>query len=132
MFTIEEFERRFKPLEEHEKTKALAALDDANIIISAEFLSRGKRMSEADDELVKTVIISMAKRAFGGSDFGGAAITQYSQSASPYSESVTFANPQGDIYLTKSEKRLLGLNTQRVFSISPKIEVNYANDNTHG
>ena len=36
--------------------------------------------------------------------------TQWSQAASPYSESMTFTNPASDLYFKKSELQMLGLN----------------------
>ena len=43
------------------------------------------------------------------SDGESAGVTQESWGASPYSGSVTYSNPSGDLYLTAFEKRLLGI-----------------------
>ena len=43
------------------------------------------------------------------SDGEASGVTQESWGASPYSGSVTYSNPSGDLYLTAFEKRLLGM-----------------------
>ena len=48
-----------------------------------------------------------------------AGITQQSQTTGPYSSSVTFANPTGDLYLGRSDLKRLGLAGCRVRSIQP-------------
>lgn len=52
----------------------------------------------------------------------GFGVSQESWSASPYSGSVSYANPSGDIYLTSFEKQLLGIGDQQVCIIEPKME----------
>lgn len=63
-------------------------------------------------ELVTDVCCSMVKRAMVAGD---AVDGVQQQSAGPYS--MTFANPTGDLYLTKSEKADLGISRQRAFTI---------------
>lgn len=46
---------------------------------------------------------------------------QHTQSAVGYSESFTYANPSGDMYMTKAEKQMLGINGGRVRAIRPAI-----------
>ena len=43
--------------------------------------------------------------------------------AGPYTQSWTFANPSGDMYLTKMEKRLLGITSGYIGSIRPKVGI---------
>lgn len=62
--------------------------------------------SAADEGVLKLVCCSMVARALQS---GGAGVSQESWGASPYSGSVTYANPSGDLYLTSFEKRLLGV-----------------------
>lgn len=65
---------------------------------------------EAD--LVTDVVCSMVKRAMIAGD-QAEGVSQ--QTAGPYS--MTFANPTGDLYLTKSEKHDLGIGVQRAFTV---------------
>ena len=50
-----------------------------------------------------------------GGDAAG--ISQSSQTAGPFTESLTYANPAGDLYLTNAERTSLGLKRQRAFSV---------------
>lgn len=55
-------------------------------------------------------------------------VSQASQGADCYSASFTFANPTGDIYISKSDKQRLGLGGMKIGTIAPLIhkeEVNY-------
>lgn len=45
--------------------------------------------------------------------------TQYSQGNGTYSESFTMGNPYRDTYLTKAERRLLGIGRKRVLFVMP-------------
>ena len=54
------------------------------------------------------VVLSAVKRAML-TPADAPPATQWSQSASPYSESMTFTNPASDLYFKKSELQMLGL-----------------------
>lgn len=60
-----------------------------------------------DPEVLSTVCCNMAARALQSTETAG--VSQESWGASPYSGSVTYANPTGDLYLTAFERRLLGI-----------------------
>lgn len=60
-----------------------------------------------DPEVLSTVCCNMAARALQSTETAG--VSQESWGASPYSGSVTYANPTGDLYLTAFEKVLLGV-----------------------
>nr|DAG59926.1 MAG TPA: hypothetical protein [Caudoviricetes sp.] len=68
------------------------------------------------DENVKPVCAAMVARAVNAPG-AMAGITQQSQATGPYSSSVTFANPTGDLYLGRSDLKRLGLAGCRVCSI---------------
>ena len=70
------------------------------------------------DENVKSVCVAMVARAVNAPG-AMAGITQQSQTTGPYSASVTFANPTGDLYLGRSDLKRLGLAGCRVRSIQP-------------
>lgn len=116
---VSDFEARTHALDPYEKERVKFLINDAKTIIDAEF--EAAKAKPKSQELIDTVIFSMVKRAFSCADFDGMAVSQYSQSASPYSESFTFANPAGDLYLTKAEKKRLGIIGARYFSVRPKI-----------
>lgn len=63
------------------------------------------------------IACAMVKRAMiAGSDNAGLSSTQ--ETAGPYSQTLTYSNPTGDLYLTRAEKQRLGQGRQRAFSIS--------------
>ena len=63
------------------------------------------------------IACAMVKRAMiAGSDNAGLSSTQ--ETAGPYSQTLTYSNPTGDLYLTRTEKQRLGQGRQRAFSIS--------------
>lgn len=69
---------------------------------------------EEDDSKVfadsaRFVVLAAVKRAML-TPVDAPPATQWSQSASPYSESMTFTNPASDLYFKKSELQMLGLN----------------------
>lgn len=61
-----------------------------------------------DAEVLKGVTLNAVERILQSSgELAG--VTQESWGASPYSGSMSYANPTGDFYLTKQEKELLGI-----------------------
>lgn len=53
-------------------------------------------------------------------DGGGFGVSQESWGANPYSGSVTYANPSGDLYLTAFEKSLLGIDAPDAGMVVPR------------
>ena len=63
----------------------------------------------------------MAHRAYGndGSDIAPFGVSQTSQTAGPYTQSFSFSNPYGDLFMTASEKKMLGLSASYIGAINP-------------
>lgn len=71
----------------------------------------------ASEATLKAITCAMVKRAMiAGSDNAGLSASQ--ETAGPFSQSWTYSNPTGDLYLTKTEKQRLGKGRQRAFTIS--------------
>lgn len=71
--------------------------------------------------LLKFVCTNMVSRTLSnGLDVLGA--SQASMTAGPYTQSFSFATPSGDMYLTKLEKRLLGITAGYIGSIHARID----------
>ena len=68
-----------------------------------------------EDQLatLKDVCIDMVHRA-DSSPMVGMGVESYSQGANGFSENIGFANPMGDLYLTKQEMMRLGIGAQQV------------------
>lgn len=114
--TAADLEARWRALTEAEESLAEALLEDASGEIDAEFRRLGRVVADelvagnvtADD--LKVVACRVVKRAMAsplGDD--GAAIETMQFSAGPFQESRKYANPTGDLYLTKADRRRLGI-----------------------
>lgn len=80
--------------------------------------------SEEQAELLKFVCTNMVCRSMApGMDIFGA--SQASMTAGAYTQSVTFNTPLGDMYMTKLEKKLLGISAGYIGSIEPEIRGYY-------
>lgn len=116
--TVAQLEKRWRPLTDAEKVRASVLLGDATqqVLIEATGIVERIEAGKLDPSVPERVVCDMARRAMlAGVD--QPAFTNFQETAGPFSQSGTFANPTGDLYLTKTEKRLLGANRQRAFSI---------------
>lgn len=106
--TVAEVAAGFRTLTEVEEAKCAALLDEADILIDA--------VADTADSNVKNVVERrMVRRALG--DSAGAQVplgaTQGSMSALGYSQSWTISNgSSGELYLSKSEKTMLGISNK--------------------
>ena len=103
---VSDLEVRWRTLTTDAQERAEALLDDASAMLDAYVT-----VDETDEQqmkLLKIVVCNMVERAMsmGGDIFG---VTQQSMTAGPYAQTYNYANPTGDLYITKSEKRLLGI-----------------------
>lgn len=112
--TVDDLEKRWHTLTEDERTRATTLLDDASLTIMA----LQPRWEQIDADTLRMVCCNIVKRAMLA-DSGGmpAGVTQYNQTTGSFTDGYTFANPTGDLYLTSSEKRLLGIGVQRAYHI---------------
>lgn len=104
---------RWRPLVPPEDTQAGVLLEDASAIVRAECPTAE---AEVDPDVLKLVVCAMVKRAMLAGT-GSDAVSQTAQTAGPFSQQVTYANPMGNLYLTKQERRLLGCGSGRAFFV---------------
>lgn len=117
--TLEDLEARRGVLDLDEREKAAALLDDAAVILDGMVTIDG---SEEQETLLMIVSCNMVSRALSTTpDAYG--VSSLSTTAGVYSESLQYSNPSGDMYLTKLEKRLLGITTSYIGYIRPIIGV---------
>lgn len=100
--TIEDFEARYRPLEEDEKPRVKVLLQDATLKIKSEFKRRQKEIVPDDDtlEILKIVCCSIVKRVINSPSFQdqiGADVSQFRTDVGVMSESYTFSNPNSSI-----------------------------------
>lgn len=124
--TTEELAARWRPLSTSEKATAAVLLGDASAMIRAECPGIDARLvpvppatePELDPAIPRMVVCAVVKRAMLASAASdGAPVTAVQQTAGPFSQSLTMANPTGDLYLTKAEKRMLGCGAQTAFTV---------------
>ena len=119
--TVDDLQKRWKALSDIEKPRAETLLLDASAIISTMCAQSGITIDKTDELQalnLNSITCEMVKRAML-SPLDQAPMSNYSQTAGSYSESGTFVNPTGDLYLTSNEKKRLGIGRQRMFSIQP-------------
>ena len=116
--TVSDIEARWHTLTPSESAKAATLLDDAAAILDTLAVFDSSDPNVAAN--LRIVSCNMVIRAMSSSadTFG---MSQGSMTAGPYTQSWTFANPSGDMYLTKMEKRLLGVTQGYIGSIRPKV-----------
>lgn len=119
--TVEQYEKRYGAAEDKKLLKEV--LSDATRLIASE-LERAR--IPIDDERTADVRMqvcrSVAFRALAQGDDASlpVGIKQYSQAVGPYTESISVSNQYREVYLTKAEKRMLGLGRSRIGFIAPK------------
>lgn len=108
--TYSDLATRWRTLSAAEQSRATVLLSDASDLI------RDLAPAPINEATAKAIVCTMVKRAMQGpADLDG--VTQHQQTAGAFSQGVTFANPSGDLYLTKLEKQRLGIGRQRAFMV---------------
>lgn len=114
--TIEDYELRYGTLSGDDKKKVEILLSDSTAIILA---NGGKKEPTDNKQAYVAVSCAMVHRVVISPSWGSLGVTQHSQTAGSFTESYSFGNPNGDLYLTKSEKRTLGLTSMKIGTIAP-------------
>ena len=116
--TTAELQDGWRPLTDAEASRASVLLDRASRFIR----SRRKGIDalitagDLDPDLVGDIACAMVKRVMQGPvDLDG--VSARTEAGGPFSQTVTFANPSGDLYLTKAEKVSLGIAGLRAASV---------------
>ena len=111
--TIGDIESRWRVLSTDEAARAAALLEDAATIIDA--------YGTPNEDAARVVSCNMVIRAMSASSLDTFGVTQSSMTAGPYTQSWTYSNPSGDMYLTKTERKMLGFAGGYIGSIEPAI-----------
>ena len=114
--TVEDYEARYGEVED--EARVFALLQDATNIIASQ-----PGFAMRDDEtwygVLETVTCAMVHRSMMSGAYAG--LSNVSQGAGGYTASVAVYNPGGDLYLTRNEKRALGIGGARIGSVAPRI-----------
>ncbi len=103
-----------------DEARAGAVLPLVSSAIDALCLSGGVDPYDVSNDVLRLVTCQAATRMLMASE-SGFGVTQESWGATPYSGSTSYANPNGDIYLTKVERQLLGLDSEWCGFVSPAV-----------
>ena len=121
--TLEDLQSRWRQLSADEQQRATTLLSDAAVKIALACKQSGVAIDAADElqsEALKSINCEMVKRAMM-SPIDMPPMSSFAQTAGSYSESQTYVNPTGDLYMTLGEKKMLGIGTQKMGSITPLI-----------
>lgn len=119
--TVDQYEARYGPVAD--RGRLAETLSDATRLIAAECAAVGIDTSapEMADALMQACR-SVAARAMQALDAGAPlGVTQFSQGAGGFSESWSMANPSAEVYLTKTDRAMLGLSRQRIGTIAAEV-----------
>lgn len=117
---VSDIESRWRTLDSGERERAQALIQDASAMLS-KLVETIDVADEAQLRLINSVCCNMVIRAMSATEADSFGASNMSMTAGAYTQSWTYANPTGDMYLTKFEKRLLGITSSYIGSIRPMM-----------
>ncbi|AIY01210.1 hypothetical protein ART_1611 [Arthrobacter sp. PAMC 25486] len=116
--TLQDLEVSWPAINESQREDAPQKLVEASLIIRAlkPDIDALILVELMDPDLPKMVVCGMVKRALKTPDAGEGIGTQQ-QTAGPFSQSFTYTNPDGNLYLSKLDKRILGIGAAQAFTV---------------
>ena len=122
--TVADYEARYGKVDDEERVSAL--LQDATNIIASQPGFCDKNRDDTWWGVLETVACAMVHRSMMAGSYAG--LSSVSQGAGGYTASVGVYNPGGDLYLTRNEKRALGIGGGRIGSVAPAINGYYGSN----
>ncbi len=119
--TVADLEARWRSLTEAEEAQASVLLDDAAAYLQA--LVEVDPDDEVQAANLKMVSCNMVKRAMSSSASDAFGVTNATATMGPFSQQVAYANPSGDMYVSKSERAILGIGTATIGSIRAHADI---------
>ena len=105
--TYSDIEARWRTLSADEQGRATTLLGDAAVILKQRVTVVDGDQEQAD--ALKLVSCNMVIRSMLASASDAFGVDQLSATMGPFAQTAHYANPNGDLYLTKNEKKLLGI-----------------------
>lgn len=105
--TFEDVEGRWRTLTADEQTRATSLLDDAATILCS--MVDIKPCDTQQAAALKLVSCNMVIRSMVASESSAFGVDELQATMGPFGQTAHFANPNGDMYLTKLDKKLLGI-----------------------
>ena len=122
--TVADYEARYGKVDDEERISKL--LQDATNIIASQPGFCDKNRDDTWWGVLETVACAMVHRSMMAGSYAG--LSSVSQGAGGYTASVGVYNPGGDLYLTRNEKRALGIGGGRIGSVAPAINGYYGSN----
>lgn len=119
--TVADLEARWRDLSDAEEAQASVLLDDAAAYLQA--LVEVDPDDEVQAANLKMVSCNMVKRAMSSSASDAFGVTNATATMGPFSQQVAYANPSGDMYVSKSERAILGIGTATIGSIRAHTDI---------
>lgn len=123
--TLTDYEKRYGEVAPADKERTETILQDASDILLGTYeeyygVSYESGLRPVFDKSACAVACAVAHRSLSvPTGFEGA--SQFSRTAGSYNASITFSNPTGDLYLSKTDLKRLGLSGQMIGTIMPII-----------
>lgn len=116
--TVEQLEAGWHALLDDERARAAVLLERATRMIKAQ-CPRWEQAEERNPGICADVCCAMVMRAMASSGFDVPdGVKQMSQTTGSFSDSYTFDNPGGNLYLRDEERRALNPGRGRAFTIT--------------
>lgn len=123
---VSDIEARWRELSTSEESRANVLIDDASAMLAG--LVDVDVADTRQLELLKIVCCNMVIRAMSATESDSYGASNMSMTAGPYTQSWTYSNPTGDMYLTRQEKRLLGIASSVIGTIRPMMAGDHDDD----
>ena len=119
--TVQDYEARYGDVDDPDQVETL--LGDSSAFIASQpgltLLGPDDRGYDLQRANLVRVCCAVVRRSLTAGGWAG--LSNLSQTAGSYNASVALANPTEDFYLTKSEKRALGITGGRIGTIRPAV-----------
>jgi len=120
---LADLRKHWPGLPEDREDEAEQKLDEASIEVRALYPDVDARLAAGtlDPDVPRLVVCRMVKRAMDTSRGELAGVGNIQESAGPFARTMTFTNPDGNLYLSKADKRLLaaGRPARKAWTIHP-------------
>lgn len=118
--TVDDLRDRWPSLPSDKEDTAQVLLGDASVMLRRECPDVDVRIESVppllDPSIPKMIVCWMVKRAMLTGDVGDG-VSSHQQTAGPFSQSVSFSNPMGNLFLRSSERKMLGCGGQEAFTV---------------
>lgn len=118
---VSDIESRWHTLSASDRQRAEVLIGDASAMLEAAFACTIDVSDESQMQRLNIVCCNMVIRAMSATEVDSFGASNMSMTAGPYTQSWTYANPSGDMYITKAEKRMLGITSGYIGTIRPMM-----------